>query len=63
LAEFIRTLNDWTLSEGQEPGKQRIYTHAGYVLLPLERRFGMPIAALLDNQVIAPPGLTSTIVP
>ena len=65
LAEFIRTLNDWTLSEGQEPGKQRIYTHAGYVLLQLalERRFGVPIAALLDNQVIAPLGLTSTMVP
>jgi beta-lactamase class C len=65
LVEFIRTLNDWIPSEGQEPGEQRIYTHAGYVLLQLalERRFGVPIAALLDNQVIAPLGLTSTIVP
>jgi beta-lactamase class C len=65
LAEFIRTLNDWKLSEGQEPGRQRIYTHAGYVLLQLvlERRFGLPIAALLDDQVIAPLGLTSTVVP
>jgi beta-lactamase class C len=65
LAEFIRTLNDWKLSEGQEPGWQRIYTHAGYVLLQLvlERRFGSPIAALLDDQVIAPLGLTSTVVP
>jgi len=65
LAEFIRTLNDWKLSEGQEPGRQRIYTHAGYVLLQLvlERRFGRPIAALLDDQVIAPLGLSSTMVP
>jgi beta-lactamase class C len=65
LAEFIRTLNDWKLSEGQESGQQRIYTHAGYVLLQLvlERRFGRPIAALLDDQVIAPLGLTSTVVP
>jgi beta-lactamase class C len=65
LAEFIRTLNDWKLSEGREPGQQRIYTHAGYVLLQLvlERKFGRPIAALLDDQVIAPLGLTSTIVP
>jgi beta-lactamase class C len=65
LAEFIRTLNDWKPSEGHEPGQQRIYTHAGYVLLQLvlERRFGRPIAALLDNQVIAPLGLTSTTVP
>jgi beta-lactamase class C len=65
LAEFIRTLNDWKLSEGQEPGQQRIYTHAGYVLLQLvlERRFGRPIAALIDDQMIAPLGLTSTMVP
>jgi beta-lactamase class C len=65
LAEFIRTLNDWKLSEGQERGQQRIYTHAGYVLLQLvlERRFGRPIAALIDEQMIAPLGLTSTMVP
>src|SRR5262245_26704473 len=65
LAEFIRILNDWKLSEGQEPGQQRIYTHAGYVLLQLvlERRFGRPIAALLDDQVIGPLDLTSTMVP
>jgi beta-lactamase class C len=65
LAEFVRILNDWKLSEGQQPGQQRIYTHVGYVLLQLalERRFGRPIAALLDDQVIAPLGLTSTMVP
>jgi beta-lactamase class C len=65
LAEFFRTLNAWQLSEDQEPGQQRIYTHAGYVLLQLvlERKFGRPIAALLDDEVIAPLGLTSTTVP
>ncbi len=65
LTEFLRTLNEWKLEEGQEPGKQRIYTHAGYVLLQiaLERRFGMPIATLLDQRVIAPLGLTSTRTP
>jgi beta-lactamase class C len=64
LAEFFRTLNAWKLSEDQEPGQQRIYTHAGYVLLQLvlERKFGRPIAALLDDQVIAPLGLSATIV-
>jgi beta-lactamase class C len=65
LAEFFRTLNDWKPSEDQEPGQQRIYAHAGYVLLQLvlERKFGMPISALLDGQVIAPLGLTSTTLP
>jgi beta-lactamase class C len=65
LAEFFRILNAWKPSEDQEPGQQRIYTHAGYVLLQLvlERKFGRPIAALLDDQVIAPLGLTSTTIP
>jgi beta-lactamase class C len=65
LVEFIRTLNDWKLDQGREPGKQHFYTHAGYVLLQLvlERRFGLPIADVLDRRVIRPLGLTSTIVP
>jgi beta-lactamase class C len=65
LAEFIRMLGDWKLNDGQEPGKQHIYTHAGYVLLQLalERRFDLPIAELLDRRVIRPLGLDSTTVP
>jgi beta-lactamase class C len=65
LAEFFRTLNAWKASEDQQPGQQRIYTHAGYVLLQLvlERKLGRPIAALLNDQVIAPLGLSATIVP
>jgi beta-lactamase class C len=65
LAEFIHTLSNWRLDEGREPGKQHIYSHAGYVLLQLvlERRFGMPIAELLDRRVIRPLGLASTTVP
>jgi beta-lactamase class C len=65
LAGFYDALNAWTPSGGEQPGKQRIYTHAGYVLLQLvlERRYGMPIATLIDRGVVAPLGLTSTIVP
>jgi beta-lactamase class C len=65
LAEFIRALSDWKLEEGREPGTQNIYSHAGYVLLQLvlERRFGMPIAELLDRRVIRPLGLVSTALP
>jgi beta-lactamase class C len=65
LDEFIRLLSDWELDEGWEPGKQHIYTHAGYVLLQLvlERRFGMPIAELLDRRLIRPLGLVSTTLP
>ena len=65
LAGFYDALNAWTPSGDEQPGKQRIYTHAGYVLLQLvlERRYGKPIAALIDRGVIAPLGMTSTVVP
>ena len=65
LAGFYDALNAWTPSGGEQPGKQRIYTHAGYMLLQLvlERRYGMPIATLIDRGVIAPLGMTSTVVP
>jgi beta-lactamase class C len=65
LAGFYDALNAWTPSGGEAPGKQRIYTHSGYILLQLvlERRYGKPIAELLDRAVIAPLGMTSTVVP
>jgi beta-lactamase class C len=65
LAGFYEALNAWAPSGGEAPGKQRIYTHSGYVLLQLvlERRYGKPIAELLDRGVIAPLGMTSTVVP
>ena len=65
LAGFYDALNAWTPSGDEQPGKQRIYTHAGYILLQLvlERRYGTPIATLLDRGVIAPLGMTSTVVP
>ena len=65
LAGFYDALNDWTPSGGEQPGQQRIYTHAGYILLQLvlERRYGKPIAELLDRGVIAPLGMTSTVAP
>ena len=42
FAGFYDALNAWTPSGDEQPGKQRIYTHAGYVLLQLvlERRYG-----------------------
>ena len=65
LAGFYDALNAWTPSGGEAPGKQRIYTHAGYILLQLvlERRYGKPIAELLDRGVVAPLGMASTVVP
>lgn len=56
-------LNAWTPPQGIEPGKQRIYTHAGYVLLVLERRYRVPISELIANRILKPLGMTSTFVP
>ena len=65
LSRFLRDLNTWTPSGGQEPGKQHIYSHAGYVLLQLalERRFATPIAQLLEQRIFKPLGLLSTSIP
>jgi beta-lactamase class C len=63
--EFLRALNAWTPDQGQTPGKQHIYSHAGFVLLQLalERRFAMPIAELMDRRIFRPLGMTSTVLP
>ena len=65
LAGFFDTLNAWTPRDGEEPGKQHIYSHAGYVLLQLvlERRYREPIADLIARRVTRPLGMASTLVP
>lgn len=65
LPQFLHMLNVWTPPNGEQPGKQRIYTHAGYVLLQLalERRYGTPIGTLIESRILEPLGMTSTLVP
>ncbi len=65
LAEFIAALKAWKADAGVAPGKQHIYTHAGFVLLQLalERRFGKPIEELIARSVLEPLGMTSTVLP
>jgi beta-lactamase class C len=65
LAEFLDMLNVWAPHAGEEPGKQRIYTHAGYVLLQLalERRYGLPINELIESRILRPLNMNSTLVP
>src|SRR5215469_15915174 len=65
LAGFLDALNAWTPQSGEAPGRQRIYTHAGYVLLQLvlERRYGRPIGELIERHITAPLGMVSTLVP
>jgi len=65
FADFMRVLNGWTPEHGEAPGKQHTYTHAGYILLQvaLERRFGMPIAELMQRRLLDPLGMHSTFIP
>jgi beta-lactamase class C len=65
LQQFLDMLNAWTPQSGEQPGKQRIYTHAGYVLLQLalERRYGRPIGELIEDRVLKPLGMNQTFFP
>ena len=65
LPAFITTLNAWTSDKDHEPGKQMIYSHAGFVLLhlALERRFGVPYDELVKERLLDPLGLRSTTLP
>jgi len=65
LPEFIRVLAAWKADKRHQPGKQHIYTHAGFILLhlALERRFQSPISDLIDARVLKPLGMANTILP
>ena len=65
LAEFIAMLNAFAPHGGEWPGGQRIYTHAGYVLLQLalERRYGLPVGKLIEDRILRPLGMHSTLLP
>ena len=65
LQQFFDMLNDWKPESHEEPGKQRIYTHAGYVLLQLalERRYHQPIAQLIQDRILKPLGMNETFIP
>jgi beta-lactamase class C len=64
-AQFFDMLNAWTPQAGEQPGGQRIYTHAGYVLLQLalEQRYGRPIHELIESRILKPLGMHSTYLP
>jgi beta-lactamase class C len=64
-AQFIDMLNAFTPAGGVAAGKQRIYTHAGYVLLQLvlERCYGKPIQALIEHRILKPLGMNATTIP
>src|SRR3954462_3961477 len=62
---FFETLNAWTADDQHTPGKQHIYTHAGFVLLhlALDRALGTDLDASIREKLLAPLGMTSTVFP
>src|SRR5262245_35064881 len=65
LPAFLQYLKSWKLPKDHQQGKDFIYSHAAYMLLhvALERRFGTSYTELLNDRLIRPLGLTSTILP
>ena len=65
LPDFIRYLDAWKADDAHQPGKQDIYSNSGFQLLPLalQRRFDTPFAKLLTERVLAPLGMSSTVLP
>jgi beta-lactamase class C len=63
--QFVAMLNAFAPAEGVAPGQQRIYSHAGYVLLQLvlERCYGKPIQALIEHRILKPLGMNATTIP
>jgi beta-lactamase class C len=64
LPAFLNYLTKWKIKKDEEPGKFT-YSHAAYMLLhvALERKFNTPYATLLEERLLRPLGLTSTILP
>src|SRR5215471_7239565 len=65
LPDFLRYLSSWKADKGHEPGKQDIYSNAGFVLLQLalEKRFDKPAAQLMNERLLTPLGMSSTTLP
>jgi beta-lactamase class C len=65
LPQFLRYLRYWNIDPDHERGQQYVYSHAGFMLLhlALERRFGVPYGALLEQRLLRRLDLPSTLLP
>jgi len=65
LAGFLETLKAWKADAAHQPGRQHLYTHAGFILLQLtlERGLGASIGDLAERKIFEPLGMTSSKIP
>jgi beta-lactamase class C len=63
--DLIAMFNAWKPQAGEAPGRQRIYSHACYVLLQLvlERRYGVRIATLFEQRILSALGMNASYLP
>jgi beta-lactamase class C len=64
-ASFLEALKAWNADAGHQPGRQHIYTHAGFILLQLalERGLGSSVGDLAEVNIFEPLGMTSSWIP
>src|SRR5262249_3966391 len=65
LPKFLRHLQKWKRDPSHVPGRDYVYSHAGFMLLhvALERRFGLPYATLLERKLLRALDVPSTLLP
>jgi beta-lactamase class C len=63
--QFIAMLNAFAPAAGVAPGRQRVYSHAGYVLLQLvlERCYGLPVGELIQHRILRPLAMEASFIP
>ena len=64
-ASFFEALKAWQADAAHQPGRQHIYTHAGFILLQLalERGLGSPVGDLAEQKIFEPLGMNSSWIP
>lgn len=64
-ASFREALNAWNADAGHQPGRQHIYTHAGFILLQLalESGLGSSVGDLAEQQIFEPLGMNASWIP
>lgn len=64
-ASFLEALKAWKADASHQPGRQHIYTHAGFILLQLvlERGLDSSIGDLAEEKLFGPLGMSSSWIP
>jgi beta-lactamase class C len=65
LTGFLETLNRWKADAAHQPGRQHIYTHAGFILLQLalERGLDASVRDLAKREIFEPLGMSASDIP